>query len=250
MICLWSAPGGSRSRIYAVCVCTGLVLFSALLKWQPWTSRLQLPLFVAATPIIGVAFSLTGLRRWSLAIGIVLLVAGMRPATRNSTRLLLSMHSSILFRDRTSLYFENRPNLQGPYVAAAAELSRTPSAPVGVVCGGDSWEYPLRILVREAAPNVQFEYIDVRNSSMHALSGSSPIMKWPNTIVMIDRPDLDDQLQLRRGRPAFASGPISIYRPSHSWVVVQFEFPQGSIGTRPVGNCGHGKKRKAFAGSP
>lgn len=211
LICLWSAPGGSRNRIYAVCVCTGLVLFCAFLKWQPWISRLQLPLFVAATPIIGVAFSLTGLRRSSLAVGIVLLVAGVLPATRNARRPLLSRHSSILFRDRTSLYFEERSDLQGPYVAVAAELSRTPSARVGVVCGGDSWEYPLRIMVREAAPNVQFEYIGVQNSSMHALSGSSPIMKWPNTIVAIDRPDLDDQL--RGSRPAFAFGPISIYRP-------------------------------------
>jgi hypothetical protein len=211
VICLWSAPGGSRNRIYAVCVCTGLLLFCAFLKWQPWISRLQLPLFVAATPIMGVAFSLTGLRRSSLAVGIVLLVVGVLPATRNATRPLLSMHSSILFRDRTAQYFEESADWQGPYVAAAAELSTTPSARVGVVCGGNSWEYPLRILVREAAPNVQFEYIEVRNSSRHALLGSSPIMKWPGTIVTIDRSDLDDQL--RRGRPAFALGPISIYRP-------------------------------------
>jgi len=213
VICLWSAPGGSRNRTYAICVCTGLVLFSALLKWQPWTSRLQLPLFMAATPIIGVAFSLTGLRRWSLAVGIVLLAAGMRPAARNASRPLLSMQS-ILFRDRTSLYFENRPDLQGAYVASAAELSRTPSARVGIVCDVDSWEYPLRILVREAAPNVQFEYIDVRNSSMHALSGSSPIRRWPNTIVTIDRSDSDRQLQFLLGRPALPFGPISIYRPA------------------------------------
>jgi hypothetical protein len=36
-------------------------------------------------------------------------------------------------------------------------------------------------------------------------------MEWPNTIVTIDRPDLDDQL--RRGHTAFAFGPIIIYQP-------------------------------------
>jgi len=36
-------------------------------------------------------------------------------------------------------------------------------------------------------------------------------MKWPNTIVTIDRPDFD--VQLGRRFPAFTFGPISIYRP-------------------------------------
>jgi 4-amino-4-deoxy-L-arabinose transferase-like glycosyltransferase len=211
VICLCSAPCGARARIYAVCVFTGFTLFCAFLKWQPWISRLQLPLFVETTPIIGVAFSLTALRRSSFAVGMVLLVAGLLPATRNARRPLLSRHSSILFRDRTSLYFEERSDLQGPYLAAAAELSRTPSVRVGVICGVDSWEYPLRMMVREAAPSVQFEYIGVQNSSVHALSGSSQIMKWPNTIVTIDRPDFD--VQLGRRFPAFTFGPISIYRP-------------------------------------
>jgi hypothetical protein len=208
-ICLWCTPGGYRSRIYATCICTAFILFAAFLKWQPWTSRLQLPLFVAATPIVGVAFSRTVLRSWSLAVGMVLLAAGMLPATRNVWRPLIK-HSSILFRDRTSLYFAHHSNFERPYVAAAAELSGTPDAHVGIVCGGDSWEYPLRMLVREAAPDVRFEYIEVRNSSMDALSGSSSIVKWPGTIVTIDRSDLDYRL---RGRQTFTSGPISVYRP-------------------------------------
>jgi hypothetical protein len=208
VICLWSAPGGSGNRIYAACLCVGFVLFCACLKWHPWISRLQLPLFVAATPIIGVTFSLTGLRRWLPAVGLVLLAAAVLPAIENSRRPLLSKRSSILFRDRTSQYFEELPDLEGPYVAAAAELSRTPDARVGIVCGDNSWEYPLRKLVRDAAPNVQFEYVEVRNSSMHAPSGSSPGMQSPNIIVTIDQSSDD---QRRRGRPAFASGPISIY---------------------------------------
>jgi hypothetical protein len=163
--------------------------------------------------MIGVTFSLTGLRRWLPAVGMVLLLAAVLPATENSRRPLLSKRSSILYRDRTSQYFEELPDLQAPYVAAAAELSRTPFARVGIVCGTNSWEYPLRLLVRKAAPNIQFEYVEVRNSSVHAPSGSSPGMQSPNIIVTIDQSALQSVLddQLRRGRPAFAMGPIRIY---------------------------------------
>jgi hypothetical protein len=86
-------------------------------------------------------------------------------------------------------------------------------APVGVVCAGDSWEYPLRMMVRDAAPNIQFEYIEVHNSSTRGRSGSPLMATWPGTIVKIQLPELDEQLRLLRGRPSFASDPISIYAP-------------------------------------
>ena len=213
VLCFWFAPGGARNRIYAVCLCAGFLIFSVLLKWQPWISRLELPLFVAATPLVGVVFSLTALRRSALVAGIVLLAVAVLPATRNYQRTLISRNQSILFRDRTWLTFKEISGTEVHYIAAAARLSTTPWARVGVICGGDSWEYPLRMLVREAAPHVQFEYIEVRNSSMRARPESPSMATWADTIVTIDRPDLYDQLDQLRGRPSFASGPIRIYEP-------------------------------------
>jgi hypothetical protein len=135
---------------------------------------------------------------------------GLIPATMNRTRPLIS-HSSILFRDRTSLYFEKLSSLQGPYFAAAAELSKTPSSRVGVVCGLDTPEYPLRLLAREAAPSLQFEYFAVRNSSKRAVSSEQP-SAWPETIVTIQRPDLDDLLARGGMHTVLISGGVSIYR--------------------------------------
>ena len=208
VVCLWSWHGGSRRNLYAVCICAGFLLFCVILKWQPWISRLQLPLFVAATPIAGVASDLPRLRRWRRVIGSVLLLAGLIPASRNFLR-PLATHSSILSRTRTSLYFAAHLNWEGSYVAAVSYLSTIPSARVGVVCSCDSWEYPLRLLAREANPGIEFEYTEVRNSSAHAALGYSPSMR-PSIILKIDRPDLDDRL--RGVRPVFASGPISMYR--------------------------------------
>lgn len=45
---------------YAACVATGALLFCILLKWQPWHTRLHLPLFVLSAPLVAAAFS----HRW------------------------------------------------------------------------------------------------------------------------------------------------------------------------------------------
>src|ERR1700756_4954287 len=134
-------------------------------------------------PIAAIAFGFPGLRRSMAVVGIVLVLLGLIPATMNRTRPLIS-HSSILFRDRTSLYFEKLRSLQGPYLAAAAELSKTPSSRVGIICGSDSPEYPLRWLLREPAPTPKFEYVEVRNSSARSQSNWPPLI-WPDTIVAI-----------------------------------------------------------------
>jgi hypothetical protein len=49
-------PGGSTGfprRRYALCVIGATLLFLVVLRWQPWITRLQLPIFALAAPLIG-----------------------------------------------------------------------------------------------------------------------------------------------------------------------------------------------------
>ena len=48
--------GGDIRRAFALALVVGFVLFCIQLKWQPWGSRLQLPLFVLGAPLIGTTF--------------------------------------------------------------------------------------------------------------------------------------------------------------------------------------------------
>jgi hypothetical protein len=43
--------------LYAACVATGALLFCMVLRWQPWHTRLHLPLFVLSAPVVVAAFS-------------------------------------------------------------------------------------------------------------------------------------------------------------------------------------------------
>ena len=47
---------------YAACVAAGALLFCIFLRWQPWHTRLHLPLFVLSAPVVAAAFS-----RWLYA---------------------------------------------------------------------------------------------------------------------------------------------------------------------------------------
>ena len=56
MVGAWRGGGGRRLRAFAGCLLVAFLLFCLLLRWQPWHSRLQLPLFVLAAPLVGVVF--------------------------------------------------------------------------------------------------------------------------------------------------------------------------------------------------
>lgn len=71
----WRA-GGARDRVrwLATAVLAGAALFCVSLKWQPWATRLEQPLFLLGTAVAVVAVEM-GMRRWArpVACGTVVL---------------------------------------------------------------------------------------------------------------------------------------------------------------------------------
>ena len=57
-VIVWRRRGasGAPARLWAALSVASALAFVVVLKWQPWNSRLHLPLFVLACPLIGLAF--------------------------------------------------------------------------------------------------------------------------------------------------------------------------------------------------
>jgi len=88
---------------YATATAIAAVLLLAALRWQPWTSRLQLPLFVLAAPIVGVILDGFPSRVPSIVAGVLALAAVPYVAMNESRPLLGSQ--SVFTMPREAQYF-------------------------------------------------------------------------------------------------------------------------------------------------
>jgi len=157
---------------YALSLAVAFLLYCMLLKWQPWGTRLQLPMFVLASPLTALALPL-GNRRWAVAaLAAIMLICSTPWLFGNQTRPLWG-NRSILSTERESLYFAKRSQLL-PYYSQAAEYFSRPGScdAIGLVSStGNTYEYPFWALLnsrREEMPRI--EHINVNN-----ISGAIPL---------------------------------------------------------------------------
>jgi Dolichyl-phosphate-mannose-protein mannosyltransferase len=152
---------------YLVALIAASSLFALVLKWQPWHSRLHLPLFVLWSPVVAVALARTVSRKAAVAIGLVLTLASLPWLLTNRNRPLLG-DRSVLSTPRGEQYFIHRPFRREQYETAARLVRTSGCREIGIVSGEDDWEYPLWVLldaVDGRRPAVRMEHVEVRNPS-------------------------------------------------------------------------------------
>ena len=151
--------------VFTACVVTGFLLFSWVLKWQPWHGRLHLPLFILASPLIGLVMSnYLNERRLYMAAS-VLFVLVIPLWLRNPTRPLVGANS-ILDTERSRQYFANRPDLFTMYGKQVEAISDFQCNDIGLMTDIDDWEYPIWVMTKTYGMNdINFEHILVDNVS-------------------------------------------------------------------------------------
>ena len=160
MVAAWRGGGDRRRRAFAGCLLVAFLLFCVVLRWQPWHSRLHLPLFVLGAPLVGVVFE--RLRPALLAI-VLLLLAGSSVyfLTGNKAHPLVGRRSVFI---RT--WAEQRERHAGPaYVGAARFVMSMGCADVGLALGGDNREYFLWGTLADAGWHGRIESVLVTNAS-------------------------------------------------------------------------------------
>jgi hypothetical protein len=140
----------SRSLLTLLYVCGIVAAFCAVFGWQPWNTRLHLPLFVLFSPAIGTVFE----RRWqgsvTTRLAIALLVLSSPVALMNTNRPLIG-EGNVMSVTRDRLYFREHPTLLEPYREAAKRINATYCRSIGLDIPWNEIRYPLLVLRAQSA---------------------------------------------------------------------------------------------------
>jgi hypothetical protein len=172
-------------RILALLAGIGLsfLAFCVALRWQPWNTRLHLPLFVVWAAVAGTLGEKLLPRRIQLLLFALLLASAMPSALGNGRRWLVlpAGGQSVFFASRADQYFAAYPDLKAPIMAAAEYVERTPCRNVGLDVYGVDPYYPL--LAELGRHGIRAEHIAVHNATNRLPQPSS---ERPCAIICLD----------------------------------------------------------------
>ncbi|RZL91183.1 MAG: hypothetical protein EOP76_14190 [Variovorax sp.] len=155
---------------YVAAVVVGFLIFCIYLKWQPWHSRLHLPLFVLWAPLIGLFLSNLS-RAWAGNILAVMMILSSAPNFVFSQTKPATGSASIFTLPRDDQYFSKRPDLLPVYNEAASRIKALNCADVGIMTDIEGWEYPLWVLLKDKASNPnRIKHVAVGNASQRKSS--------------------------------------------------------------------------------
>ena len=159
---------------YITCLISCFILFCIYLKWQPWHSRLQLPIFVLWSPIVALSIlSIKFFKNREFFLILSLFIASLPWVLFSATKpLIAKLHSkspyykieeNVFNTSRDQQYFMNRPKLLNSYKAVIDKIENLNEKNIGLIISGDEWEYPLFPLLN--GNNISIHHVEVRNQS-------------------------------------------------------------------------------------
>ncbi len=157
---VWSRRNDRRLMVFAGCLVAAFLLFCLVVRWQPWHSRLHLPLFVLGAPLIGVVFE----RLRPAVLAVVLLALGASSAyflTQNQDR-PLSGRRSVL---RQPWAAQRARHAGQAYVDAARVVASSGCRDVGLAIGGNDREYFLWALLADRGWRGTIQPVAISNVS-------------------------------------------------------------------------------------
>ncbi len=163
-IVLFSRNMENRAELIAYTVATGMVffLFCAALKWQPWHSRLHLPVFVLYAPLAGTALSKIKYGRVAKMIVIAMIIASIPWIVFNRNKPLIGKRT-IFNTNKIDQYFTGL-RIQKPYMLASKFTTDLRGCHVaGLILEEDNWEYPFWVLLNQGKSFVRIFHVNVGN---------------------------------------------------------------------------------------
>ena len=147
-----------KKKDYGLIVIGSCCMFAFCIPWQPWITRLQLPLFALSATVFSLVFEDKAKTR---RVFILLVTCfAILPLMSNNSRPLLTVPKITVTSDkrvwntsREKLVFINMIDVYHTYTEAYATVVQAGVQNLGIIIGGDDWEYPLWRYIRKNSDN-------------------------------------------------------------------------------------------------
>lgn len=153
-------------------------MYSAMLRWSPWSARYQLPLFVVAGGFIAVVLSQILPRRALATVLFIPLIIALPLALMNEARPLLKLHPrglGILAMQRDQTYFLDRhQDKTDSFIAASKATASLRCRSIGLDAKLLHFDYAVFALISEDKQPRTFSYVAVDNSTEKFRSAQVP----------------------------------------------------------------------------
>ena len=148
--------------IYMLCLILTCLLFCYLFKWQPWHTRLHLPLFLLFTPFCGILLAKSDKMLYPV---LALLMFFALPCIFMSHSQPMPLNYAVKM-NRYDKVFINNPRIKDSYIKTIDMVKRNHFKMIGLHLGGDDWDYPLCYFLKEKNHSkVFFAHVIVNNES-------------------------------------------------------------------------------------
>ncbi|MCM0034304.1 MAG: glycosyltransferase family 39 protein [Burkholderiaceae bacterium] len=201
--------------LYILCTLGAYLIFCSYLRWQPWHSRLHLPLFILSTPFLGVVIEkfqyykikdvivikfpyvvktfplLTNLfaKLELIRIGNIMLCASI---LWSISFLITSLNKplygpkSVIITQREDQYFTGNNIIKKSYQEVANYLKNSKCNSVGLLGFGNDWEYALWVLINgNTSEKKRIEHIEVTNASLNSYNDEKINSTYSNLCAFI-----------------------------------------------------------------
>jgi hypothetical protein len=202
---------------FLVAIGAAFLLFCSVLKWQPWNSRLHLPLFVLGAAVIGLALSnLRPRRAWIVHAAMLALLIGALPGVVNNPSRPMIGSANVFSVPREQQYFANLPWQYEPYAGAAQQAAAGGCTSIGLILGANDWEYPLWVLIHGISGSIRIEHVDVRNVSQRTAASDPGYSAFQpcSVIVISDGPAAVIVVSGVAFKLEWQSRTLNVYRPA------------------------------------
>lgn len=156
----------------------GAIVFSAVFRWQAWSTRFFIPYYVMFSPVFGYVFGKRLPVVGSWFVGILLVVVMVNPLLNNYSRAFSwspENRTSIWRLSRKGLLFANNNNIEGAVLELTHLMEESQCRTYGVIMRSNAPEYLLWASLSPHPGDYFLEHIQIDNiTAQHATPDFDP----------------------------------------------------------------------------